>query len=116
MPWSDPAPPDSPRGNVEGAACGRPLFFCVRVSVYINMRFRFSVSGVAALSGLLLVGSGLSPSGALAQSGEGPGGAGAFSAFGDGSSADWRGARWIDDGKPLPGKPEDFYKNDGALR
>ncbi len=28
--------------------------------------------------------------------------------------ADWQGARWIDDGKPLPEKPEDFYKNDPA--
>ena len=28
--------------------------------------------------------------------------------------ADWCGARWIDDGKPLPENPEDFYKNDPA--
>ncbi len=28
--------------------------------------------------------------------------------------ADWQGARWIDDGKPLPEKDEDFYKPDPA--
>lgn len=27
---------------------------------------------------------------------------------------DWHGARWIDDGKPLPEKDEDFYQNDPA--
>lgn len=28
--------------------------------------------------------------------------------------ADWQGAKWIDDGKPLPDKDEDFYKPDPA--
>jgi alpha-L-rhamnosidase len=28
--------------------------------------------------------------------------------------ADWQGARWIDDGKPLPEKDEDFYQEDPA--
>jgi alpha-L-rhamnosidase len=30
------------------------------------------------------------------------------------SVADWRGAQWIDDGKPLPEKDEDFYETDPA--
>ncbi len=30
------------------------------------------------------------------------------------SPADWQGARWIDDGKPLPTRDEDFYQPDPA--
>lgn len=30
------------------------------------------------------------------------------------SPADWQGARWIDDGKPLPARDEDFYQPDPA--
>ena len=30
------------------------------------------------------------------------------------SSSDWKGAQWIDDGKDLPEKPEDLYKDDPA--
>ncbi len=29
-------------------------------------------------------------------------------------AADWQGARWMDDGKPIPSKDEDFYKPDPA--
>ena len=34
--------------------------------------------------------------------------------FAPASPADWQGARWIDDGKPLPEKDEDFYQEDPA--
>jgi alpha-L-rhamnosidase len=30
------------------------------------------------------------------------------------SAADWQGAKWIDDGRPLPSKDEDFYQPDPA--
>jgi alpha-L-rhamnosidase len=38
----------------------------------------------------------------------------AFMEIAPGKPSDWLGAKWIDDGKPLPAKDEDFYQPDPA--